>query len=188
MPNNRTRGNNYERQIVNELKDLGFLDVVTSRAESRNMDNKGVDVFGHSLPVYIQAKNYTKYPDSHSLLTSELLPTEKPTVIFHKKTKKANSKFMTQGEYVYMNKDLFYEVLKFKNKLAKLAETLAYSRIIEKYIDNDNSLEEEDLYEIDKNNNRNLKDVYSKAYFKYVQYYMDQISNFDLNLFKNEIR
>jgi hypothetical protein len=112
MANNRNRGNQYERDIVIELKKLGYNDVVTSRAESRNMDNKGVDVFGHSLPVYIQAKNYTKYPDIHELLSSELLPNEKPTVIFHKKTKKANSRFMTQGEYVYMTKELFLEMLK----------------------------------------------------------------------------
>ena len=112
MPNNRTRGNQYERDLVNELKELGFKDVVTSRAESRNMDNKGVDVFGDSLPVHIQAKNYTKYPDINSLLTSELLPNDKPTVIIHKKTKKANTRFMTQGEYVYMKKEDFYNLIK----------------------------------------------------------------------------
>ena len=51
---NRTAGNNFERLIVNELKELGFDDVVTSRAESRNMDNRGVDIFGNNFPFYIQ--------------------------------------------------------------------------------------------------------------------------------------
>ena len=62
MRNNRTAGNSYERLIVNELKELGFTGVVTSRAESRNMDAKKVDVFSVEgtntpLPVNIQTKN-----------------------------------------------------------------------------------------------------------------------------------
>jgi hypothetical protein len=113
MPrNNRTAGNNYEREIRLELRELGFNDVETSRAESRNMDNRGVDLFGTSMPFYVQCKNYTKYPDINALLTSELLPTDKPLVVFHKKTKKSNTRFMTQGEYVYMTKEYFYSLIK----------------------------------------------------------------------------
>ena len=40
---NRTAGNQYERDIVNELKEHGY-DVVTTRSESRNADNAGIDV------------------------------------------------------------------------------------------------------------------------------------------------
>jgi len=119
MPNNRNRGNGYERDIVNELKEIGFTDSVTSRAESRNMDNKGVDIFGDSLPFHIQCKNYVKYPDIHGLLTSELLPTDKPLVVIHKKTKKASTRFMTQGEYAYLKKQDFYDLIN-KDKLIDL--------------------------------------------------------------------
>src|SRR5574343_256874 len=111
MPNHRRRGHNYKRDIVKELKDKGYLDVVTSRAESRNMDNKGVDVFGASLPVHIQCKNSKMNIDVAKLLNSELLPTDKPTVIFHKKTKKANNNFLSLGEFVYVTKDFFYQLL-----------------------------------------------------------------------------
>lgn len=109
---NRNAGNGYERLIVNELKGEGYEDVVTSRAESRNMDNKGVDIFGASLPVHIQCKNSKSWQDLHKLLTSELLPDDKPTVVFHRKTKKANTRFVTQGDYVSMKKEDFYELLK----------------------------------------------------------------------------
>ena len=109
---NRTAGNNFERKIVNELKELGFEDVVTSRAESRNMDNKGVDIFGHNFPYYIQCKNSKTYQKLHELITSELLPTDKPTLVFQRKTRKANTKFVTEGDYVSMKKEVFYEILK----------------------------------------------------------------------------
>lgn len=41
---NRNRGNSYECVICKELRELGF-DVVTSRSESKNLDNAKVDVF-----------------------------------------------------------------------------------------------------------------------------------------------
>jgi Holliday junction resolvase len=113
MVNHRNRGNGYERTIVNELKEIGFIDVVTSRAESRNMDAKKVDVFGESLPVNIQCKNSKenfKVADYY-LENQEIFPSDKPLVIFHKKTKKAKTRFMTQGEFVYMKKEDFYKML-----------------------------------------------------------------------------
>jgi hypothetical protein len=119
--NNRTAGNALERKIVNELKDIGYKDVVTSRAESRNMDARKVDVFGKSLPIHIQCKN-TKdnfkvadyYRDN-----AEFFPDDKPLVIFHKKTKKAVTKFVTEGEFVYLKKEDFYLILK---KLIEIGE------------------------------------------------------------------
>ena len=117
--NNKTAGSNYERTIVRELKEMGFSGVVTSRSESRNMDNSGVDIFdtrdnpeeGYILPIHIQCKNSQNNVNYHDLLTSELLPKNKPMVIFHKKTKKAGKRFMPRGEYVIMTKETFYEFL-----------------------------------------------------------------------------
>ena len=42
--NSRSRGNAYERRIAQELRDLGFTGVVTSRSESKRMDNAKVDL------------------------------------------------------------------------------------------------------------------------------------------------
>jgi len=117
MRNNRNSGNAYERKIVNELKELGF-DAVTSRAESRNMDAKKVDVFSpegseHPLPVFIQTKNTKdnfKVADYYSENES-IFPKGKPLVIFHKKTKKSKTNFITQGEYVYLKKSDFYKLI-----------------------------------------------------------------------------
>jgi Holliday junction resolvase len=102
---NRTAGNNFERKVVNELKELGFEDVVTSRAESRNMDNAGVDIFGKDLPYHIQCKNSKTWQNLHELITSDKLPEDKPLVVFQRKTRKANTRFVTEGDYVSMSKE-----------------------------------------------------------------------------------
>lgn len=117
MNRNRTAGHNYERIIIKDLKILGYTSVVTSRAESRNMDNAGVDIFDtkngeKELPFHVQCKNTTQKVDYPKLLNSELLPKDKPTFIFHKKTKKVNTRFMPEGEYVIMKKEDFYKLIK----------------------------------------------------------------------------
>jgi Holliday junction resolvase len=44
MINGRTKGHAYERKIVHELREIGFTDAVTSRSESKNADDDGVDI------------------------------------------------------------------------------------------------------------------------------------------------
>ena len=105
---NRTAGHNFERLIVQELKDLGF-DVVTTRSESRNLDNKGVDIFGPEFHYYIQCKNSKSILDYHSLLKNQDLG--KPLILFHRKTHKANKRFVADGDYVVMLKEEFYKLL-----------------------------------------------------------------------------
>ena len=111
MRNNSTAGHKYERDSVNRLKDLGYEDVVTSRAESRNMDNRGVDIFGPSLPFHIQCKNSVRDLKYHDLFDNDRLPTDKPLVIFHKRTKKAKTRFVEVGEYVIMKYETFKELI-----------------------------------------------------------------------------
>ena len=120
---NRNAGNGYERKIVNELKGMNFPSVITSRSESRNMDNAGVDIFDTKqnpnegeriLPVHIQCKNSKTNVNYHKLLTSEDLPDDKDTVIFHKKTEKVGNRFYGRGEYVIMKKETFYDLLNHK--------------------------------------------------------------------------
>lgn len=109
---NRTAGHNYERKVVNELKELGFNDVVTARSESRNKDNLGIDIFGDSLPFDIQCKvkvNITNNEIKNLLSRGD----KKPLIIIHKKVNKAGVKFMPDGEYAYMHKDLLYKLLNY---------------------------------------------------------------------------
>lgn len=114
--NNRRRGHNYERTIVNEIKSYGYEGIVTSRSESKNMDDRGVDIFdmnntSTSLPFHVQCKLSTKNIAYDELLGSEKLPKDKPLVIFHKKAIKAEKNFIPVGEYVVMNKKDFYNLI-----------------------------------------------------------------------------
>jgi hypothetical protein len=52
--NSRVKGNGAELKIIKSLKELGFLNVISSRAGSRILDNKGVDFT--NLPFALQSK------------------------------------------------------------------------------------------------------------------------------------
>lgn len=67
----REKGNAYERKLAKELTELGF-DVVTSRAESKNMDQNKVDLIDKSnkLPLNIQVKR-TKATPNYFTIRSE---------------------------------------------------------------------------------------------------------------------
>jgi len=110
---NRNAGNQYERDIVNELRKLGFETVVTSRSESRNMDNTKVDIFDPEgqFPYFIQNKVYQNYPKLNELINGKDVNKKKPLLVFHKKVEKRGTRFFTEGEFVSMNKETFYNLL-----------------------------------------------------------------------------
>jgi len=113
---NRNAGNGYERTVVQELKKLDYPDVTTARAESRNMDNKGIDVFGDSLPFYIQCKVSKDRPNYHKLiLDTKGMDDRKPLFVFHKLVEKATTRFVTKGEYVILEKEEFYKLINLLN-------------------------------------------------------------------------
>lgn len=105
---NRDAGHKFERDVVTELKKLGY-DVSTSRNESRKMDAMKVDIVGN-FPYHIQCKNTQNRPDYNSLIGE--MPKDKPCLVFHRQTHKANKKFMTDGDFVIMSKETFYNLIK----------------------------------------------------------------------------
>lgn len=107
---NRTAGHNFERCIVNELKQLGFPEAVTARSESRNRDDKGVDIC-NVKPYNIQCKSSLLTPNYHELITSMPQEEDVANIVIHRKTKKAKTKFITQDDYVLMRKSDFYKIL-----------------------------------------------------------------------------
>jgi len=111
---NRTAGHNYERQVVNELKNMGF-NMVTARSESRRADNAGIDVYDLDgvFPFYIQNKVYKGYPKLHELINNNrpIRWKDKNIIVFHKKVTKRGSRFYTDDEFVSMRKDDFYDLI-----------------------------------------------------------------------------
>ena len=110
---NRSAGNNLERQYVQEIKALGYPGMVTSRAESRGLDARKVDVFDldDDFPFYIQVKNATLTQNYHNQFTDETRDRRKPFILMHQKTEKRGKRFYKVGEYVIMEKETFYNLI-----------------------------------------------------------------------------
>lgn len=80
---NRNRGHRAEQKIVKELKELGFDGVVSSRSESKSMDDNKVDIIdkNNQLPCYIQIKHTLQTPQYFSIREESSVPNEKFCII-----------------------------------------------------------------------------------------------------------
>ena len=108
---NRQRGNEYERRIVNEMNELGF-NMVTSRSESKNADNNKVDLIdlSHKCPVQIQIKRTTSTPQYLKIREETTVPDEEFALIWNKQ-KNVNGRFLSEGEVVILDKEMFYKLI-----------------------------------------------------------------------------
>lgn len=82
MRNNRTAGNNYERE-TRKWYERWFPNAVTSRNESRTKDAGKVDIIGIA-PLEVQCKYTKNYPNFYELL-EEMEVGNNYAVIHHKK-------------------------------------------------------------------------------------------------------
>ena len=82
IKNSRRRGAQYEQLIAKELRELGFEGVVTSRAESKSMDDNKIDLVdkNNQLPCYIQLKKTGNTPNYFDIEKACTLK-DKPFVI-----------------------------------------------------------------------------------------------------------
>lgn len=125
---NKAAGHGFERQVVKDLKAIGFPNVCTSRLASRLRDSQKIDVVNEDedkygrLPYNIQCKNLAKLADYPKLLDELPQDTSHINVVFHKKTKKTTAGvFRTQGEYAILKLDDFYSMMK---KIVELEDDL----------------------------------------------------------------
>lgn len=104
----RKKGNTWELEIINRLKEIGYTGCVSARSESKRTDDAKVDIvdLNHELPCYIQAKNVKVLPSYHKV-ASECPFTDKPFVIAVKLEGKT--------PLAMLPLDFFYELLN-KNK------------------------------------------------------------------------
>ena len=110
---NKAKGNEYERKIAQELRDLGFTGVVTSRSESKAMDNNKVDLIDKDnlLPCSIQLKKTVNTPQYFKIREESTVDPETFCLIWNRQ-EKANVNFMSIGEVVMLPKSLFYKLIK----------------------------------------------------------------------------
>lgn len=110
---NRDKGNNYERQVAQELRELGFKDTVTSRYASKETDDNKIDlVFQEkSCPLNIQLKKTANIPQYFKIRSESNSNPEAFCLIWNKQEKK-NKNFCSVGECVIIDKKLFYKLIK----------------------------------------------------------------------------
>ncbi|MBO7211824.1 MAG: hypothetical protein J6V44_12570 [Methanobrevibacter sp.] len=78
----KKKGNRYELKIAHELQELGFTGIVTSRSESKKMDDNKVDLIDTEgkLPISIQLK-CTQSTPSYFKIQDECPIKDKPFCI-----------------------------------------------------------------------------------------------------------
>lgn len=86
--------------------------LVSSRSESKRTDDAGVDIVDpqNKLFFYVQCKNTQATPNSKLIETCKLK--DKPLVIFWNKQVKKEKNCVSEGEFVILKKELFYQMLK----------------------------------------------------------------------------
>jgi len=102
----RSAGIKWERQIIKELKSMGF-NAVSSRQESRSQDAAGNDIIS-DCNFNIQCKCSCVTPNINILSS---MPDNHPPVILWKKTKRVDKNFKTIGEYAILKKEDFLIML-----------------------------------------------------------------------------
>lgn len=117
LKRNRQRGHDFERKIAQELRDLGFS-VVTSRSESKSMDDKKVDLIDteNKLPCNLQLKATIKTPDYFGI-SKECPLKDKPFVVLWNKIKPTESTFRSEGTVAIIPKEFFYELIEHYGKV-----------------------------------------------------------------------
>lgn len=105
MVNSRKKGNDYERKLAKEFRELWYEKCCTSRAESKIMDDAWVDLM-FTDQRYVQAKCYKKFSWAKIIQTLKQMPNHKWKIntVFLKITNK--------GEMVCMSKKDFYRLIK----------------------------------------------------------------------------
>lgn len=107
----KRKGNAYELKIIHELTDLGYEGLVSSRSESKRLDDAKIDIADTLgvLDFYAQCKR-TKNTPNIETITEACLYKDKPLIIFWSK----ESDKQQNNEYILMPKNYFYKLLKNK--------------------------------------------------------------------------
>jgi hypothetical protein len=126
-------GHNWERDMVNVLKEVGFEHVCTTRSESRARDNAKIDIMNKDeykngrLPFNIQCKNLVTTTvhgglDYNSVLNSMPQDGSETNVIFHNMTQKRGFKFMLVGQFAHLK---LYDFIMLMKKIKDLEMEIA---------------------------------------------------------------
>lgn len=106
--NNREKGHRFERKVRTIVKPK-FPDVKTSRSESRELDNKGID-FANTDPYNFQCKSLSKKVDYVGII-SKMERVPGIPVVLHQLTEKRGSRFYIVEEYAILKMNDFMHLI-----------------------------------------------------------------------------
>jgi hypothetical protein len=92
----RQKGHSFELQIRDFFRELGYNDCVSSRSESKNLDDKGVDLC-YTGDFHVQCKATEQLGSMHKILAS--MPNEKINLVFHKRNRQGVVVAMTIEDF-----------------------------------------------------------------------------------------
>lgn len=123
---NRRAGCNFERNLADEFRQLGYVHVVTTRSESRSRDAEKIDLMNKDelvngrFPFNVQAKTTTNHVKYAKLLAEMPTVVGVSNIVVHKQTQKVGTRFQPVGTYVVMMFADFKQLLNDRN--ARLAD------------------------------------------------------------------
>lgn len=94
--NPRKKGHTYELVIRDWFRDLGWSRAVSSRSESKNKDDQGIDLC-YTDPFNVQAKAVEKLGSIHDVLAK--MPKDNYNLVFHKRNRKGTIVAMTIEDF-----------------------------------------------------------------------------------------
>lgn len=96
MINARKKGHAFELAVAERFRSAGFSDCVTSRSESKRMDDLGVDLM-YTDPYLVQCKAVERLGAVHDILGR--MPTDGIRLVFHKRNRKGVTVTMTEEDF-----------------------------------------------------------------------------------------
>ena len=108
---NKTKGNAYELEVVHKLREIGYVDCVSSRSQNKMLDANKVDICDPSgkLPVNIQCK-YTQNLPNYFDIRDACSDKDKPFCLAWKKAGKDGEN--SRGQVVIMPIEYFYDLIR----------------------------------------------------------------------------
>lgn len=106
---NKAKGNRFELEVVNKLKEIGY-NVATSRSQSKAKDDDKIDIYDldGSLPVNIQTK-YTGNTPNYFAIRDACTDKSKPFAVLWKKAIPGK---ISPGTIAMIPVEYFYELIK----------------------------------------------------------------------------
>lgn len=108
---NKSKGSAFEYEVVKKLKEIGYEGCVTSRGESKKVDNNKIDIVDtfNELPVNIQCKHYANTP-AYFTIREQCSDISKPFVLLWKKSATEGS--ISPGTVAILPIEYFYQLIK----------------------------------------------------------------------------